>query len=178
MQVVFRRSRGEAGISAVFSSTVLLLTCTWASPWLVWLVTVRARMCSAPGTAILTLLPSHPQGPGEVTRLQDTRCTLLQCRRTAGGRVQNPTPSAAGSRSRLCSLHFNSHLKGVFIILITQTSHQPSLVDNIAIKATETELFQPEREHRNTAAAFHKPPIKRLPSPVESSLAVESAFVV
>lgn len=129
---------GKADILAVFSRKVLLLTFTWASSSLIWLVTVRALMCSTRGPTMVTLLPSYSQGPRETTHLQDMKCILRKCCWIVEGKVQNSTLSAVNPLSRLFLLWiFNGHLKGVFIILITWINHKPSLVDNIAIKATD-----------------------------------------
>lgn len=101
--------------------------------------------------------------------LPDAKCILFGTAELQKGRGRNFAPPSAGrSLSRLfLPWVFNCHLKGALVILIMWINHRPILVDNIAIKTTESEIFQPKWEFmsiaqlRNIAAAVNKLPIKR-----------------
>lgn len=76
---------GKADISAVFSRKVLLLTFTWASISLIWLVTVRALMCSTRGLSncdsFPELLAEPPRNHTPAGYEMHPAQVLLNCRK-------------------------------------------------------------------------------------------------
>lgn len=110
-----------------------------------WLAMSRPHYLLFPGT------PGHSlQGPPESTMTCQTpgaSCSVLLNYRRKEDVTFAPPPSAGRSLSRLfLPWVFNCHLKGVLVILIMWINHKPILVDNIAIKTTESEMFQPKWE--------------------------------